>query len=55
MVTVIPKGSSEKKVKEILRKIKKTKSKIAIENFFGKLPHVEDGLKLQKKIRGEWK
>lgn len=55
MVIEIPKGTPEKKVREILNK-KKTKSNTAsVDAFFGKLPQLEDGLKNQKRLRSEWK
>ena len=55
MVIEIPKGSSEKQVKRILQKrITKKFPNKSLEDFFGKLPHVEDGLKFQKKVRNEW-
>jgi hypothetical protein len=56
MIIEIPKGASEKKVKNILRqKAGKKGRKKTISGFFGKLPHIEDGLKFQKRIRSEWK
>ena len=56
MITEIPKGSSEKEVKNILEKrVGKKRSLKNIDTFFGKLPNIEDGLKFQKKVRSEWK
>ena len=56
MVLEIPKGTPEKKIKAILKKRGRKKStKKTIDGFFGKLPHIEDGLTFQKKIRSEWK
>jgi hypothetical protein len=55
MVTQIPKGASEKKVRSFLKKKRTGKKKINVDDFFGKLPKIEDGLKFQKKVRGEWK
>ena len=56
MIIEIPKGASEKKVKSILQqKMMKKKAKKSIVTFFGKLPHIEEGLKFQKTVRGEWK
>ncbi len=55
MVIEIPKGTPEEKVKAILN-IKENKQHNSVVNeFFGKLPHIKDGLKIQKKIRSEWK
>ncbi len=52
MVIEIPKGTSERKVKAILKKRGKRKSiKKTLDAFFGKLPDIEDGLILQRKIR----
>jgi hypothetical protein len=48
MIIEIPKGASEKKAG-------KKNTKKALLSFFGKLPHIEDGLKHQKNIRNEWK
>lgn len=54
MIIEIPKGTPEKKVREILRK-KKVKQSPVANAFFGKLPQLEDGLKIQKRLRSEWK
>jgi hypothetical protein len=54
MIIEIPKGTPEKKVREILKK-KKVKRNPAVNAFFGRLPQLEDGLKIQKKLRSEWK
>ncbi len=54
MIIEIPKGTPEKKVRELLRK-KKVKQNSVISTFFGKLPQLEDGLKIQKRLRSEWK
>ncbi|MEO8109581.1 MAG: hypothetical protein ABI594_06115 [Ginsengibacter sp.] len=54
MVLEIPKGTPEKKVREILNR-KNIKQSPAVKAFFGKLPHLEDGLKIQKRLRSEWK
>jgi hypothetical protein len=53
MIIEIPKGTSEKKIREILSK-KKIRKSPAVNAFFGKLPHLKDGLKIQKKLRSEW-
>lgn len=56
MVLEIPKGTPEKKIKAILkRRGRRNPAKKPIDAFFGKLPHIEDGLTFQKKIRSEWK
>ena len=56
MITEIPKGTSERKVKEILKKRAKRKApKKGLDAFFGKLPNIEDGLTFQKRVRSEWK
>jgi hypothetical protein len=54
MIIEIPKGTPEKKVREILKK-KKVKKNPVVDSFFGKLPQLEDGLKIQKRLRSEWK
>lgn len=54
MIIEIPKGTPEKKVREILKK-KKVPQNPVVNSFFGKLPKLEDGLKIQKRLRSEWK
>ncbi len=54
MVIEIPKGTPEKKIREILNR-RRSKQNPAIKAFFGKLPYLEDGLKIQKRLRSEWK
>lgn len=54
MIIEIPKGTTEKKVRAILKK-KKVNRNPAVDLFFGKLPQLEDGLKIQKRLRSEWK
>ena len=54
MIIEIPKGTPEKKVREMLKK-KKVKQNPIVDSFFGKLPQLEDGLKIQKQLRSEWK
>lgn len=54
MVTEIPKGTPEKKIRSILRKNRKKAGTSSVKSFFGKLPGIEDGLKFQKRIRNEW-
>jgi len=36
-------------------KKKKVKRNPVVDSFFGKLPQLEDGLKIQKRLRSEWK
>jgi hypothetical protein len=56
MIIEIPKGTSEKKVRTILKKRKKRGAPAkTMDAFFGKLPDIEDGLKFQKKVRNEWR
>jgi hypothetical protein len=54
MIIEIPKGTPEKKIRAILKK-EKVKENPVINSFFGKLPQLEDGLKIQKRLRSEWK
>ena len=54
MIIEIPKGTPEKKIRAILKK-KRGKQNPVVNTFFGKLPLLEDGLKIQKRLRGEWK
>lgn len=54
MIIEIPKGTPEKKVRAILKK-KKVKQNPVVDSFFGKLPQLEDGLKIQKLLRSQWK
>jgi hypothetical protein len=54
MIARISKKLSEKKIRKTSSK-KNSRSKITLDDFFGKLPKIEDGLKFQKKVRGEWK
>lgn len=56
MIIDIPKNTTEKKIKSILKNRKGKKlPQISLNSFFGKLPHIEDGLIYQKKVRNEWK
>ncbi|MBX9782083.1 MAG: hypothetical protein K2X48_02210 [Chitinophagaceae bacterium] len=54
MITEKPKNSSHRNERPTLKK-RTLKKKITVDDFFGKLPSIEDGLKFQKKVRGEWK
>jgi hypothetical protein len=49
MIIEIPKGTSIKKIRSILKTTKKNPTKKSIDSFFGKLPNIEDGLSFQKK------
>lgn len=55
MVIEIPKGTSPEKIKGLLKKRTGRRNKKTVDSFFGKLPKIEDGLALQKKLRSEWK
>ena len=56
MIIEIPKGTSETKVKAILKKTgNKKRGNKSLDAFFGSLPDIEDGLTFQKKVRSEWK
>jgi hypothetical protein len=55
MIIEIPKGTPEEKIRALLNIQKDEKNNPAINKFFGKLPHLQDGLKIQKRIRSEWK
>jgi hypothetical protein len=56
MVVEIKRNTSAEEVRSILRKTRNGRGKKkSLAAFFGKLPHIEDGLKYQKKIRNEWK
>ena len=54
MIIEIPKGTPEKKIRALLKK-RKGKPNPVVNAFFGKLPQLEDGLKIQKRLRREWK
>ncbi len=46
----------DKKIKNSSRKrSSRVKEDKKVSAFFGKLPHIEDGLTYQKKVRSEWK
>ena len=55
MVIEIPKGASPEKIKGLLKKRSGRRTKKTIDSFFGKIPKIQDGLNLQKKICSEWK
>ena len=55
MVIEIPKGTSLKKIRSILKTTRINSTKKNIDSFFGKLLNIEDGLVFQKKARKEWK
>lgn len=52
MVIEIKKDTPPEEVKKILEQIKsESKNKVALSDFFGKLPNIGDGLAYQKKVR----
>ncbi len=54
MVIEIKKDTPPEEVKMILEQIKsECKKKVALSDFFGKLPNIGDGLAYQKKVRNE--
>ncbi len=54
MVIEIKKDTPPEEVKRILEQIKsECKKKVALSDFFGKLPNIGDGLAYQKKVRNE--
>lgn len=54
MVITIKKDTPPEEVKKILEQIKsERKKKVALSDFFGKLPNIGDGLAYQKKVRNE--
>jgi hypothetical protein len=58
MVTTIKKGSTKEEIQELFEKLAK-KSRIIKSfdayRFCGKVKFKEDGLKIQKQLRDEWK
>lgn len=57
MVTIIKKTTKRKEVKRLLDNIKPAKSDKVFNasKFCGKIKFDEDALKLQKRLRNEWK
>ena len=54
MVIEIKKNTPPEEVNRLLSKIKpENKKKVALSDFFGKLPNIGDGLAYQKKVRNE--
>ena len=54
MVIEIKKNTPQEEVKKLLDKIQpENKKKVALSDFFGKLPKIGDGLAYQKKVRNE--
>ena len=54
LVIEIKKDTPPEEVKRLLNKIKpENKKKVALSDFFGKLPNIGDGLAYQKKVRNE--
>ena len=54
MLIEILKGTSLKKIRILLKKIKVNPKKKNIDLFFGKLPEINDGVVYQKQTRSEW-
>jgi 16S rRNA A1518/A1519 N6-dimethyltransferase RsmA/KsgA/DIM1 with predicted DNA glycosylase/AP lyase activity len=57
MVIEIDKTVTPDQLKQLLETMKSARAKTARNNFsefFGALPHIEDGLKFQKTMRSEW-
>lgn len=54
MVIKIPKGTSLKKIRSILKRSIVSSTKKNMDSFFGKLRNIEDGLVFQKQARSEW-
>jgi hypothetical protein len=57
MVIEIDKTTTAARLKQSLRDMKSARSKVQrvnLSEFFGALPHIGDGLELQKKARNEW-
>lgn len=57
MSVIINKNDSNEAIRKALRKVKdkKSRKKIALEKYFGKIPFDENGLTFQKRVRNEWK
>jgi len=57
MVTIIKKTAKRKEVKKLLDNIKPAKSDKVFKasQFCGKIKFEEDALKIQKRLRNEWK
>jgi hypothetical protein len=57
MVIEIDKTVTPTRLKQMLKSMKAARSKasrLSLSEFFGALPHIGDGLELQKKVRNEW-
>jgi hypothetical protein len=55
MVTIIKKGMSRKEINSLLTVQRKKKKSIDIKKYCGVIVLKEDPIKLQKKLRDEWK
>ena len=55
MVTIIKKGYSLSKIRKALRNTEKSKKLFDASKYCGVIKIKEDGLKVQKKLRDEWK
>lgn len=54
MTVVIKNNTSDKKIEEIIRKVKTGMPSKGLRKHFGALKRQIDGLDYQKKIRNEW-
>lgn len=48
-------SSVKRNNKQVNLEFQKKSKGILLGDFFGKLPGIKDGLKYQRKLRGEWK
>ncbi len=55
MVTIIKKGYSLSKIRKALRNTEKSKKLFDASKYCGVIKIKEDALKVQKKLRDEWK
>ena len=55
VIAHIPKNATPKQIEEAMKKIARRKRKKDVSKHFGALKRGIDGLKYQKKLRGEWK
>jgi hypothetical protein len=54
MTVIVNNTTSEKKIEEIIQKIKTQNPQKGLRKHFGALKREIDGLEYQKKIRNEW-
>ena len=57
MITVLKQGATKTRIKKILEQIKKDLKPKGVDayRFLGKIKLKEDALRIQKKLRNEWK